>query len=228
MKELVIIPARAGSQRIKNKNIKKLNGKPLVEYSIDHAKSIFDNNKICVTTDCTKIKNIALQKGLNVPFLRPKELSSDTSPTQDAIMHAIDWYEKNQYIPDVVILLQPTSPLRDINDIKKAMEIFNMSIDMVVSVKKSKSNPYYNLFEEENGFLYKSKKSTVTRSQDGPEVWEFDGSIYIINVKSLKNNQIKDFTKIIKYEIKNPLRSVDVDDMIDFDYAEFILKEKKI
>ena len=228
MKELVIIPARAGSQRIKNKNIKKLNGKPLVEYSIDHAKSIFDNHKICVTTDCTKIKNIALQKGLDVPFLRPKELSSDTSPTQDAIMHAIDWYEKNQYIPDVVILLQPTSPLRDINDIKKAMEIFNMSIDMVVSVKKSKSNPYYNLFEEENGFLYKSKKSTVTRSQDGPEVWEFDGSIYIINVKSLKDKQIKDFTKIIKYEIKNPLRSVDVDDIIDFDYAEFVLKEKKI
>ena len=77
-------------------------------------------------------------------------------------------------------------------------------------------------------FFINQKKSTVTRSQDGPEVWEFDGSIYIINVKSLKNKQIKDFTKIIKYEIKNPLRSVDVDDIIDFDYAEFVLKEKKI
>lgn len=228
MKKLVIIPARSGSKRIESKNSKKLNGKALIEYSIDHAKLLFDKKEICVTTDCVKIKKIALKKGLDVPFLRPKKISKDSSSTQEALMHAIEWYEKNRFKPEIIILLQPTSPLRDVNDIKKAMKLFNMKLDMVVSVKKSQSNPYYNLFEERNSFLVKSKKSFITRSQDAPPVWEIDGSIYIINVNSLKKNEMINFKKIIKYEIQNPLRSIDIDNKIDFDFAEFILKEKKI
>ena len=129
--------------------------------------------------------------------------------------------------PDIIILLQPTSPFRKLEDIKNAVQKFSMKIDMVVSVKEGKANPYFNLYEEnDNGFLKKSKKSTFDRYQDCPVVWEFNGSIYVINTAMLKRKGFSNFDKIIKYKIDNPIYSLDIDTEYDWLIANTIIEQK--
>ena len=197
MKPLVIIPARGGSKGLPGKNIKILGGKPLIHWTIDEARKVFDDDVICVSTDDVNIKRIAEKTGLKVPFLRPKELATDTSTTQEVILHAINYHEDIGYYPDVVVLLQPTSPFRTYKNIEDSIELYNKSVDMVVSVKQTNSNPYFTLFEEnDDGFLEKSKIGSYTRRQDCPLVYELNGALYVINTKSLKKNSIVKFTKI--------------------------------
>ena len=220
MKKLVIIPARAGSKRLPDKNLKLLDGKPLIMHSIDVAREIFNDSEICVSTDSNKIKSIVEKSGLHVPFMRPKELAKDNSSTESVLVHALQWYEKNQYKPDIIILLQPTSPFRKTEHINDAIKKISKKIDMVVSVKESKSNPYFTLYEEnEHGFLHKSKKSGYNRYQDCPKVWEINGSIYVINTLSLKKKGFNKFNKIIKYKIYNPIYSIDIDTLeVELEY----------
>lgn len=228
MKKLVIIPARAGSKRLPNKNLKLLGDKPLIMHSVDKAREIFDDNEICISTDSIKIKEIVENSGLRVPFLRPKKLAQDTSTTEDVLIHAINWYSKNEYTPDIIILLQPTSPFRKSIDITNAMKKFSEKIDMVVSVKKGKGNPYFNLFEENNnGFLEKSKDSNCKRSQDCPEVWEINGSIYIINAISLQKKGFSNFKFIVKYIIDDPIYSIDIDTKHDWLIANTIVHKNE-
>jgi len=227
MKTLVVIPAREGSKRVPNKNIKLLGNKPLISYTINIAKKIFKNSEICLTTDSKKIKKIAEKEGLNVPFLRPKKLAKDTTSSREVILHALDWYANNNYLPEIVVLLQPTSPFRKIQHIKEGLKKFSKKLDMVVSVKETESNPYYVLYEEnKKGYLKKVKKSYFTRIQDCPKVWEYNGSIYIINVKSIRNKAIERFTKIKKLIINDPIFSIDIDTKHDWLIAEYILSKK--
>jgi CMP-N,N'-diacetyllegionaminic acid synthase len=107
MKPLIIIPARGGSKGVPRKNIKLLNGIPLIHYTIKAAQQIFENSFICVSTDDIEIKEVAELTSLYVPFLRPKELASDTSGSYDVLLHAIDYYENKGYEADTLILLQP-------------------------------------------------------------------------------------------------------------------------
>ncbi|MQP52067.1 MULTISPECIES: cytidylyltransferase domain-containing protein [unclassified Flavobacterium] len=224
MKPLIIIPARGGSKGVPRKNIKLLNSIPLIHYTIKAAQQLFDNTLICVSTDDEEIKKVAEQTDLVVPFLRPNELASDNSGTYEVLLHAIDFYKKNGYEADTIILLQPTSPFRTSFHIEEALKLYSNEIDMVVSVKETKSNPYYILFEEnESGFLIKSKEATFTRRQDCPKVWEFNGAIYIINIASLKKNTIGEFKKVIKYEM-DEFSSHDIDTLFDWDMAELIIK----
>ena len=225
MKKLVIIPARAGSKRLPDKNLKLLDGKPLIMHSIDVAREIFNDSEICVSTDSNKIKSIVEKSGLHVPFMRPKELAKDNSSTESVLVHALQWYEKNQYKPDIIILLQPTSPFRKTEHINDAIKKISKKIDMVVSVKESKSNPYFTLYEEnEHGFLHKSKKSGYNRYQDCPKVWEINGSIYVINTLSLKKKGFNKFNKIIKNKIDNPIYSIDIDTAYDWKIANLLKK----
>ena len=163
MKPLVIIPARGGSKGVPKKNIKVLGGKPLIQWTIDVAREIFEDNIICVSTDNFQIKKVVENLGLSVPFIRPKNLSTDTAGTYEVLLHALNYYENLGYFPDVIILLQPTSPFRTSKQIKEALELYTSNIDMIVSVKETKSNPYFVLREEnENGFLVKSKDSNLS------------------------------------------------------------------
>ena len=222
MKNLVIIPARAGSKRLPNKNLKLLNDKPLIMYSVDKAREIFNDNEICVSTESVKIKKVVEESGLHVPFLRPQELAEDNSSTEDVLMHALNWYENSGYKPDIIILLQPTSPFRKAKHINDAIKKFSEKIDMIVSVKETKANPYFTLYEENNsGFLKKSKKGSYNRHQDCPKVWEFNGSIYVINTLSLKNKGLSNFNKIIKYTMDNPIYSIDIDTEHDWELAKY-------
>lgn len=226
---LVVIPARGGSKGVPKKNIKLLNGKPLIYYSIDVARNITKDENICVTTDDDEIIECVKEYNLKVPFKRPKELATDHAGTNEVILHALDFYEKQGKIITCIVLLQPTSPFRKPEFIQEAISLYEPNIDMVVSVKETASNPYYNCFEEnKDGYLYISKgDGTIERRQDAPKVYEFNGSIYIINPQSLKEKGLAHFTKIKKYEMDN-LYSIDIDTMFDWKIAELTIKEHLI
>lgn len=226
MKPLVVIPARGGSKRLPGKNIKPLNGKPLIHYTIEAAREVFDDSIICVSTDDEEIKQVSEKTGLKVPFLRPKELATDTADSRSVLLHAYDYYKENQdYIADVIVLLQPTSPLRNATHIQKALELYHVGLDMVVSVKETDANPYFVLYEEnEDGYLEKSKKGDFTRKLDVPKVWELNGAIYVMNCETLIKRQPKDFKKVIRYEM-NPENSVDVDTELDWELLNLLLRK---
>jgi len=222
MKKLIIIPARAGSKRLPNKNLKLLGGKPLIMHSVEIARKIFNDNEICVSTNSLEIKTMVEKSGLNVPFIRPQNLAQDKSSTEDVLLHALSYYEKIGYNPDIIILLQPTSPFRKTKHINDIIKQFSKKIDMVVCVKEAQSNPYFNLYEEDkNGLLKKSKKGNFTRFQDCPKVWEINGSIYAINSDSLKQKGYKNFDKIEKYQIDEPIYSIDIDTENDWNLAKY-------
>lgn len=204
------------------KNIKLLNNKPLIHWTIDEARKIFSDDLICVSTDDPEIKDVVENIGLSVPFLRPADLAVDSAGTYEVLLHAVDWYEKQGYLPEVVILLQPTSPFRLARHIQEACQLFSNQTEMVISVKETKANPYYILMEEdEAGYLQKSKKSDATRRQDVPNVWELNGAVYIISVDALKAGPITQFSKVRKY-VMDEISSHDIDTQLDWIVAEAI------
>ena len=226
MKSLIVIPARGGSKGIPRKNIKKLAGKPLIYYTIDVARQLAHDEDICVSTDDFEIIRCVENYGLKVPFVRPSELSSDTAGTYEVLLHALDFYEKQGKCYDVIILLQNTSPFRTANHVKEALQLYRPELDMVVSVKETETNPYYNCFEENNeGYLIKTLDHAMfTRRQDAPITYEYNGAIYIINAEHMKAIHMGNFDKRVKY-VMDSLHSVDIDNLIDWKFAEFIIKE---
>lgn len=228
MKPIVIIPARGGSKGIPGKNIKPLNGKPLIHYTTEAAREVFPDNIILVSTDSIEIKRIVEETGLQVPFLRPSELSTDTSSSYDVLLHAAEFAKKEGIDFDTVVLLQPTSPLRTSKHISEALSIYNDALDMVVSVKESEENPYYSLFEEnQEGILQPSKPSNFTRRQDCPPVYSYNGAIYVINYESLKKQPLHKFTRIAKYLMPG-INSLDLDTELDWKFMEFLMESKTI
>lgn len=191
---LYIIPARGGSKGIPHKNIKPLAGKPLICYSIDVARELTTDNNICVSTDDNEIIKVVENYGLKVPFVRPATLATDTATTNDVILHAIDFYEKQGKSYDIIILLQPTSPLRKAKHITEALSLYNEMIDMVVSVKKSHAASV--ICEENNeGFLELSFNKKGERRQDINQYYEYNGAIYIFSAKKIKKHSLSGLKK---------------------------------
>ena len=226
MKQLVVIPARAGSKGLPGKNWKSLHGKPLIQYTLEVALACFAPNEICVTTDAPEVVEIAEKLGLNVPFVRPEELASDMAGSREVLLHALDFWSSNFYQPDVLVLLQPTSPFRTREQIQAGLALYSDSIDMVVGVKETKANPYYILREEdEKGFLKPSKVGTFTRRQDCPKVYEINGAFYAINPSRLKGKNLSDFDRVVKLEM-DEFSSHDIDDRMDWVIAEAMIEAK--
>lgn len=221
---LVVIPARGGSKGLPGKNIRLFCGKPLIYYSIDVARQLVDDVNICISTDDVEIKHAVEKYGLEVPFLRPAILASDTATTNDVLIHAINYYEFKGRSYDVIILLQPTSPLRTIQHVKEAISLYDENCDMVVSVKESHSATVL-CHENLNGFLQNSLVDT-TRRQDAPAYYEYNGAVYVINVNSLFTKGLNKFNKKKKY-IMPSNSSIDIDNENDFVLAEFLMSIKK-
>lgn len=226
MNTLFIIPARAGSKGIKKKNVREISGKPLVIHSLLQARLFSGDEYICVSTDDSDVVKAVETEGYSVPFMRPSALSSDTAGMRDVMLHALNFYEKAAGMQfDRIVLLQPTSPFRTKQNIEDALNAFNLSLDMVVSVTESKANPYFVLFEEnKKGLLIKSKKGTFLSRQDCPKVWQLNGAIYVINTSSLRKSNMADFEKIKKIEM-DALHSVDLDNELDWKWAMFLNEE---
>lgn len=228
MKILVIIPARGGSKGIPHKNIKPLNGKPLIHYTIDEAREIVSDEDICVSTDDPEIIKCVEDYGLKVPFVRPEELATDTAGTYEVLLHALKFYEKQGRHYDVVLLLQNTSPFRKAEQIKEALKLYTPDVDMVVSVKECAANPYYCVFEENSeGYLHVCKgEGNIFRRQDAPKVYEYNGAIYIMNAEKLKTTHMHNMQKRVKY-VMDDLSSFDLDTMWDWEMAERIAAQNK-
>ena len=226
-KIIAIIPARGGSKGIAGKNIKQLNGKPLICHTIGEVLKSKYLDKVFVSTDDTSIANISKNCGAKI-IDRPAELAKDKSPTIDAIFHAIDALEdtSNQ---DVIILLQPTSPLRNITDIDTALEMFiETDCDSVISMCKVEHSPYWY-------FKYEGKKlkpllgdgHLKMRRQELPDVYRPNGAIYITTIKNLYKNNGFYCDKIAPY-VMSPERSIDIDEEIDFKLAELLIQKGAI
>lgn len=233
MKPLIIIPARGGSKGIPRKNIKSLNGRPLIAYSIDVAKEFAANHglaaeRIILSTDDDEIAGVAEECGLKVPYRRPASLATDTAGSREVILDTMDYADRNKMAYDCVLLLQPTSPLRSLGDVEGCMNLFYAKKpDMAVSVKEASANPYYNCFEADlaDGTLHISKgDGRLTRRQDAPKAWEFNGAVYAINPASIRLMPMGEFPVRIPYYMPAE-RSVDLDTPLDWAIAEAIMNE---
>jgi len=229
-KVLAIIPARAGSKGLKNKNIKLLNGKPLIAYTIMQAKKSELISKIVVSTDSDEIATISKQYGAEVPFIRPKEFSYDNSLTYDVVQHCIDFFNDRQDIYDIILLLQPTTPFRPFTTIDKAIEILlnDKSFDSVVSVVDVDGNHPNRMKIIKDGKLlnYVNQGFEDMRPRkELSQVYIRSGAIYAIRVQNFiseKSLVSKNCAPIImSYE-----ETINIDNINDFNYCEFIIKEK--
>lgn len=224
MKVLYLIPARGGSKGIPHKNIKLLNGKPLIQYSIEVARELADDEDICLSTDDEEIKKVAEKLGLKVPFLRPDYLASDTAGTSDVIVHALDFYKQKGRLYDVVILLQPTSPLRTVQNVKDCIELYTSEVDMVTTVKESSVSAVL-CRENAQGYLEQVIGGNNVRRQDAEKLYEYNGAVYVINADAVKEKGLGGFSKIKKC-VMNDENSIDIDTMLDWLLIETILKNK--
>lgn len=224
MKILYIIPARGGSKGIPYKNIKLLLGKPLICYSIDVARALTSDANICVSTDDDQIINVVEDYGLKVPFRRPSILATDTATTNDVLLHAIVYYESIGIKYDVIVLLQPTSPLRSVKQLRNALDIFHIDLDMVVSVKESHAASVL-CNDNFDGYLEMSLNKLSERRQNLNGYYEYNGSIYIINVERLKELSLGGLIRKRKF-LMDEMCSIDIDNEFDWMLAEFILNKK--
>lgn len=223
-KILTLIPARGGSKGIKDKNIIPLAGKPLIAYSIDAAKNSKYIDSIVVTTDSEKIAEVAKEYGARVPFLRPTELAADTSKTIDAVLHAIKTLKSLSEEYDVLVLLQPTQPLRTTDDIDKAIELYYKNNERgLVSVSPVEDNPLLIRSIATDGKLVNllSQNSTCRR-QDMPDYYKVNGCIYINKIDEITESTSFNDNKIPF--IMHKEHSVDIDELSDLWIANFYLK----
>lgn len=229
-KILAVTPARGGSKGIPRKNIKLLNGKPLIQWTYEKAIKSKYIDKVILSSEDDEIINSAKEIGFEIPFKRPSHLASDTASTKDVLLHVVNFFAEREEHYDYIVLLQPTSPFRDAKHIDESIEqMEKYGPDMVVSVKETSSNPYYVLFEEnENGFLDKSKEGHYTRRQDCPIVYEYNGSIYVIKIEELINQNTMSFRNKMKYLMEDGYLSIDLDTPFDWSFAEYIANEFKL
>lgn len=222
---LYIIPARGGSKGIPHKNIKPLAGRPLIAYSIDVARELCpEQDRIILSTDDPTIADTARRLGLKVDYMRPADLATDSSGSREVMLDAMDWADARGIVYDCIVLLQPTSPLRTADDVRAALELYTPQVDMVVSVEPAACNPYYNCFETDaDGFLHISKgDGLLTRRQDAPPAWTYNGAVYVINPQSLRAMPMGSFGR----RVPSPMaaeRSIDLDTPRDWAVAEAIM-----
>lgn len=225
---LALIPARGGSKGISKKNIKPLLGKPLISWTIEQAKKSKYFDRIIVSTDSEEIAEVAKEYGAEVPFLRPKELARDDSPTSDAIIHALNWFEKREEYFDIVVLLEPTSPLRRENDLDNAIELFIKNIDKadsLVSVGKVYLENPYIMKKIEHGYAksFIEIDENIYQRQQLPKVYFPYGVIYLSKVDAFKKYKTFYQEKTVPYFIER-WQNYEIDDMWDFICIEAILK----
>ena len=227
-KTLAIIPARGGSKGIKRKNIRKLLGKPLISYTITAAKKAKTINKIVVSTDDAEIAKISKNYGAEIPFLRPKIFSKDTSSTIDVVNHTLEFLKNNQsYIPDIIVILQPTSPLRTSQIIDKSINSLKKSrATSVITVSKIIKHPFISYWIK-NDYLkpFETNSTKYSRRQDLPNLFYPSGSVYAFWNKTLEKSNSIYGNKIKPIIINDP--DIDIDHPIDMFFAEMILKHWK-
>jgi CMP-N,N'-diacetyllegionaminic acid synthase len=229
-KVIAIITARGGSKGLPKKNIKELHGKPLIAWTIDSARKSKYLDKVIVSTDCKDISKVAMQFGAEVPFTRPLHLASDDSTSFDVLKHALE-HEKLKGTYEIVVLLEPTSPLRETFDIDTALEnlVASEHAKSIVGVSKAESQHpafLYTLGSGQNLESLDNNSKKDIRRQDIGDVYFLEGSIYASWIDTLLRNKSFYHNKTIGYIVPK-WKSFEVDDIIDWHTIDAMMKNKK-
>lgn len=225
-KILALVLARGGSKRLPKKNLMELGGKPLIAWSIEAAKKSKYIDEVVFSSESMELIKVAKEYGAQVPFVRPAELAEDETKSIDVITHAIDNIDEDY---DEIIILQPTSPLRDEYDIDSGIEFFyKKNATSVIGVCEAEHSPLWsNTLDNSlkmDDFL--DEKYTKTRGQDLPTYYRINGAFYMSNIGSvLKNNNFYIKENIYAY-VMSQEHSVDIDTKLDFLVAQALLNEK--
>ncbi len=226
---LAIVPARSGSKGLPDKNIKSINGKPLMAWSIEAGLKSKYIDRLIVSTDSEKYAEIAKYFGAEVPFIRPDKISTDESSRKDVIKHSLDFFKNKNELYDYIVLLEPTSPLTTETDIDTGIEklLLDKSAESIVGVSLSEvSHPDF-LVNLKNGFLNfinENQKSSVIRRQDLEDLYFYDGTLYISEVDKYLEKEFY-HEKTLGY-VTPKWKSLEIDDMYDFIMVEAIMQYK--
>lgn len=231
MKVLCTICARGGSQGVKNKNIRFIQGKPLIAHSILQAKKSHLFTAIAVSSDSNKILNVSKQWGANYLIKRPDELATSISPKMPAIQHAVleaEQLHNNKF--DFIIDLDATAPLRRVDDIINSFKMLaeHPTAENLVTACAARKSPYFNMLElGSNGFanLVKKNDTVIYRRQDTPKCYDMNASIYIWKRDALFNNKSAISDRTLLYVMPEEC-SIDIDTMLDFKFVKLMMKER--
>lgn len=229
MKILALIPARGGSKRLPGKNIKLLGGLPLIVWTIRAALESKCCVDVLVSTDDQEIADISLAYGASVPWLRPPELSSDTATSIDVALHALDAYEEAHGPVDGLLLLQPTSPFRTADAIKRGVALFDTTcgIRPVVSVSAAESHPAWCFRVSKDGITpFLGWNELKKRSQDLEPAWVLNGALYLISSDRLRKEQTFLTSDMLTLVMDEPCETMDIDTASDFTQCEAALSIK--
>ncbi|HEY8241122.1 MAG TPA: acylneuraminate cytidylyltransferase family protein, partial [Kiritimatiellia bacterium] len=225
---LGVITARGGSKGIPDKNIVPCGGKPLIAWTIDAARASDRVNRVVLSSDDARIAEIGRACGAEVPFMRPAELAGDRSAHVPVVLHALDWLKEHEnYAPDYVLLLQPTSPLRMSHDIDAAVELAEQTkADAVVGICEPGHHPYLMKSITEDGPLadFMPKPDGYQPRQSWPEVYAVNGAIYLIKTDVLRAEKTFTPRNSVGY-VMPPERSLDVDTPWDLKLADLVLSQ---
>ena len=226
MNYIALICARGGSKGLPGKNIRPLNGTPLIGWSIKIAKEIERVSRVIVSTDSKEIAKIALEYGAEVPFMRPENLALDNSPEWSVWRHAINYLENQQSEKiDALVVLPVTAPLRSIRDVNKCIDLFEKGrTDSVITVSESNRNPYFNMIVKDSkgysSLVIQSDKG-ITRRQDAPQIFDMTTVAYVVRTSFVKtHNGI--FEGRVKSVTIPSERAIDIDTILDFKIAEYL------
>lgn len=220
-KVIAIIPARAGSKGLVKKNLALLAGKPLIAWTIEEAKKSTYIDQLIVSTDGEDISQVARDYGAHVPFMRSETLAKDDTAMMEVILDVLDKMPEYDY----VILLQPTSPLRVVQDIDACLELCDENnAPACVSVSPAKGHPYWMYYFHQKSLIpLVENANNVTRRQDLPPVYQLNGAVYVAKTQWLRDKKTFMTKETLGYNMpKN--RSVDIDDEFDFQLAACLLQ----
>ncbi len=230
MKILGIMPARSGSKELKNKNLRKLNGKPLIFYTLNTLLKLKNIVYPFVSTDSKLILNYSKRFGLKQNYLRPKKLSTGKSNVVDAVLHAIRWFEKKEIFFDYILLLEPTSPKRDFKYLKKVInKVTSKNILSSASICRLQTHPFETVHVNNKkwSYLKKSKKKTFRRQDFDQNYYFIDGNFYLCKtnfIKKYKNFIKENMTRLFINNLNYP---IDINNDLDLKIAEVIMKHDK-
>lgn len=230
-KVLAVIPARAGSKGLPNKNILPLADKPLIYWSIKAALSCQVIDTVVVSTDSERIATISRSAGAEVPFLRPPELATDTASSIDVILHCVEHYNAIGKRFELVVLLEPTSPLREVSDIVQAIKLITQesrakAVVSVCRVEATHPSFLYSLGKDNQLFPLTAKYGSHLRRQELSPIHYPDGSIYITYTKSLQEKRTFYHSETFAFEVPR-WKAIEVDELHDLICADALLRYKK-
>ena len=231
---LALIPARGGSKGLPGKNIRMLCGKPLINHSIILALRSNLIDRVVVSTDSPQIAEIAKSAGAEVPFLRPAELAEDLTHDFPVVKHCLDWYrDKESYVPDLVVFLRPTGPMRDLEELEDAIRILDADsgADSIRSAKEPHSHPYKMMELVDGKYLqpfireFNGIKDFFSGPRQAlPKIYQTTPDIHIFRTRAVFNHDSILGRNVLLYPLKRP--SVDIDDEFDLELAEYMMKKR--